>query len=125
MRTLFRILKRLFGISEEKYSDWSSLPVNEAKEPVSDWSQMELSPEELAMVYAAKGWVFDSGVTDASPPTAENIRDIIQYLIVVLESSEFAGAWSNFGRIMVTQDPEYPSYYSVALELGLVPKKGE
>lgn len=90
-------------------------------EPADYWDQMDLSPEELAILFAAKGWVYGNGAV----LTADDIRGKILHLIDVIESANDDGVWSNLGRLMVTQDPEYPSYYSISLELGLIPKEGD
>jgi hypothetical protein len=81
---------------------------------------MELSPEEVALIMASKGWIYADG-----PATPETVKAKIRYLIQVIENVAEPGCWSNLGRLMVTQDPEFPSYYSISLEIGLVPKGGE
>lgn len=87
-------------------------------DPAKYLDQMDMSLFELAMIFASKGWITKTG----NPPTAYELADIIDYLVEVVEASDEEGCWSNHGRIMITQDPEYPSYYSVSLELGLIPK---
>lgn len=124
--TLLLIFARLFGIYSGRLTDWSDLHLNKPNpaSDSSDFSQLELSLEEIAMIFAVKGWVYDTGKAAGAVPTPDNITDIIEYLISVIEVSEMSGVWTNLGRFMVTQDPEYPSYYSLSLELGLIPKKG-
>lgn len=95
------------------------MPVSNIEEaPSGYWDQMDLSLDELAMIFAVKGWITKTG----NPPTTDELEETIRFLTDVIESAEDPGVWSNFGRIMLTQDPELDSYYSVSLEIGLLPK---
>ena len=85
--------------------------------------QMELSLDELAVLYGLKGWVF---CTDLGPipPTAEVLEDLIQDMAALLRQREPAGvSFANICRLFVYSDPEMPDYYSIGLEIGLVPKE--
>lgn len=124
MTTLVKIFLKLFGTSSAKESDWSILPVATPDPIAGYWDQMDMPPEEIALLFKVKSWIYDSA-NGSVIPDAEIIGERIRYLVSLIEESDSPGVWANFGRLMVVQDPETPSYYSVMLELGLVPKKGD
>lgn len=83
--------------------------------------ELDLSVDELAMIYALKGWEWDVG-NEVRTPNGDEIHDLILILGEQLEKSS-KGTWAGLGRLIVYKDPEFPSSWGIALELGYMDKE--
>lgn len=74
------------------------------------------------MIYALKGWTIDTG-DGIRVPDAGTLTELIVGMADTLKGSDRQNVYTSFGRLLVYKDSDYPSYFGVALELGLIPRE--
>src|SRR5687767_4004607 len=105
---LSRIWKRLFGTSKERSPDWKDLQrVNSGTTSMNgEWS---LTPEELATIFAIKGWTFASEAVGYGVPTADGLARMINGLVNAVATDARGGSYATLGRFLVVRDDDMPN----------------
>lgn len=85
-------------------------------------AELDISLEQLSMLFTLMGWKYDTG-KDLEPPTPQMLSAMISHMAGLLEQSGKSNAYTNIGRLYVYKDEEMPSYYCIGLEIGLIPKQ--
>ncbi|MGN9782820.1 hypothetical protein ACTMTF_15410 [Nonomuraea sp. ZG12] len=80
--------------------------------------EWELAPDELAAMFAAKGWGYDTeqGLTI---PNADTIEAMLAKIVTEVLNNEEVIAVQG-GRFMVWKDPDMPNSYDLFLNLGYI-----
>lgn len=86
---------------------------------VDEALDMDISFEELAMIFALKGWLHGTD-RKAGIPSAETLRDHVLEMIAQLEEhlTEDRILFNTSGRFTVHNDPEMPFSREIHLYLG-------
>ncbi|MEV2279302.1 hypothetical protein AB0I72_27365 [Nocardiopsis sp. NPDC049922] len=85
---------------------------------------MDLSFEEVAMIFALKGWLHGTN-RKAGVPNAEQLKAHIEDMISSLAEQARDGRilFNSSGRFTVHTDPEMPDSYEIHLYLGNVDRQ--
>ena len=83
--------------------------------PDRDEQYMEMSYQELAGIFMAKGWKFGDTPQVVLPA---NIEAMVKKSVDVLR--QHGGGYAELGRFVVFRDAEFPGGYEIALKVGYI-----
>lgn len=88
----------------------------------TELAEWELTPEQLAMIFALMGWLY--GTPDCQGvPGPEDIEDMVEHLADSMDKQGFDLVFSTMGRILLARHEEFPSSFGVYLHIGELPRK--
>ncbi|MEO3857461.1 hypothetical protein [Acrocarpospora sp. B8E8] len=85
-----------------------------------DQAELDLSPDELAAIFAIKGWTYGTAQC-AGTPSAADLKTYITDMAELLARTGRADVYATGGRFKVYKDPELPGSYEIYLYVGHVP----
>jgi hypothetical protein len=80
-----------------------------------------MSLDQIADLFKVMEWKWDVD-NEYQSPDPENLSRMIAMLINSVEKSDTSICFTNMGRLMVYTDPDFPSFFSVCVEVGLIAK---
>ncbi|MEU7863441.1 hypothetical protein [Nonomuraea sp. NPDC049141] len=82
--------------------------------------EWDLTPDELALIFAIKGWQYANSEFGYGAPSADSIASVLNALVNMCTDDGAKGSYATIGRFLVVKDNDLPNSYDIYLRVGYV-----